>query len=1131
MIDQLTAMGWTHLPGSRQSSAATGRASFRETILQDRLKAVMRRINLDDGGGEWLDEGRLEQALSALTRPQARTLVEVNEELTAKLIVGTEVDGVEGWHQGRTQTVRFIDFDEPANNEFLVVNQFAVDGPGAVGADRIVPDLVLFVNGIPLVVIEAKSPNTAAPIAAAADQLRRYANQRTDVPAEGNERLFHTNQFVVAAAGETARAAGFTAEPEHYAEWKTTDPVAEDQVAAEIGAAGPEDLNNRHRQVAGMLRPGVLLDLVRHFTLFMERGPRKVKVVARYQQYRAVRRAIERMLTKPTRRQDGELDRRGGIIWHTQGSGKSLTMVFLVRAMRSHPQLTGFKVVVVTDRTQLQDQLAATMALTGESSDTVTRVAEIEERLAVPGKGLYFAMIQKYLGESGGGSGEGARGEDEDVEETEEDGDAADAVPADENEAASVDGAADPAEHPRPARAAQRRPRRAEIAPQLEAVDESENVLILVDEAHRSQTSQLHANLMAALPNAARIGFTGTPIIMGDKERFTGKIFGEFIDSYTIKQSEADGATVPILYEGRTAMAHVRDGNDLDEIFEDLFDATPAQLDELKRRYATKNHVLVAEQMIRAKAESMLRHYVGVVLPNGFKAQVVAVSRVAAVRYQQALTEARDVLVAELDALPAELRTPQAAETDHEYDPATARRIGALPYRDTIARLGAAAVVSGAHNDGKDWKEWTDKSRQDANIAEFLKPLPSGPDADPAETSPLAFLAVKSMLLTGFDAPNEQVLYLDRHIKQAELLQAVARVNRTARAKRAGYVIDYYGVAEHLKTALAAYAAEDVEGVLTSVKDEVPLLRERHERVRRVFTIRGLERFTTDAEREECVQVLEDDRVRMEFFNAFKEFTRSLETVLPRPEAREFGADAKAFGAIGEAARRRYRADDGFDASLYGGKVRKLIDDYVRVHDIRTKIPPQSITDSGFDAKVAELPSDRAKASEMQHALRHHINENIDSDPEFYAKFSERPEQVLESLGENWPAQVEALSKLKEDVLAGRRDDGGTGLDPETEAPFYDLLVSELAGDGASPPSDELKRRLVEKTTEVSGMMRGKIELAGYSAYQGRKLRNQVTRALAGCQVNGVVVIDMEHAKNLAPRLVDLAERKFTPPR
>ena len=267
----------------------------------------------------------------------------------------------------------------------------------------------------------------------------------------------------------------FTAEDEHFAEWKTTEPVPEADVCVSLGVTA---LSSQERLVAGMLAPERLLDLVRHFTLFMQAGTKTVKVVARYQQYRAVHRALDRLTTGATRAQDGESDRRGGIVWHTQGSGKSLTMVFLVRAMRTHPDLVRFKVVVVTDRTQLQDQLSNTAALTGESVLTATSVAKVKELLSAPGKALIFAMIQKYR-----------------------------------NPQASKDADA--------------------ALKSLGVLDTSEDVVVLVDEAHRSQGSALHANLLKALPNCARIGFTGTPIIMG-RRKYTATIFGEYLDQYTI---------------------------------------------------------------------------------------------------------------------------------------------------------------------------------------------------------------------------------------------------------------------------------------------------------------------------------------------------------------------------------------------------------------------------------------------------------------------------------------------------------------------------------------------------------------------------------------------------------------------
>ena len=352
-MEQLKGLGWSHVEGSKSDPGVTGRGSFREVFLEGRLRDALKRINLGRDGKPWLDEGRVSQAVGALLRPKAVRLIEINQELTERLLLGTTVDGVEGWDHGRDRTVQFIDWEHPERNDFLVVNQFRVDEPGGQGHKFIAPDLVLFVNGIPLVVIEAKSPTVVEPMVKAIRQLRRYANQRGQ--PEGNERLFYTNQFVVATSFEKALVGTFTAEDEHFAEWKTTEPVPEADVCVSLGVTA---LSSQERLVAGMLAPERLLDLVRHFTLFMQAGTKTVKVVARYQQYRAVHRALDRLTTGATRAQDGESDRRGGIVWHTQGSGKSLTMVFLVRAMRTHPDLVRFKVVVVTDRTQLQDQLS-----------------------------------------------------------------------------------------------------------------------------------------------------------------------------------------------------------------------------------------------------------------------------------------------------------------------------------------------------------------------------------------------------------------------------------------------------------------------------------------------------------------------------------------------------------------------------------------------------------------------------------------------------------------------------------------------------------------------------------------------------------------------------------------------------
>lgn len=1066
LLAQLHAMGW------REIAADTdGRTSLRETVLTNRLRAALRRINLR-AGQPWLDNSRLAQALDPLLRPQASSLIDINRELTGLLVSGTYVSAPDGADNRRDVRVRYIDWDEPANNEFIAIRQFRVELPGGQEHRTIRPDVVLFVNGIPLVVIEAKRQGVSDPILAAITQLRRYANQRAgDGPPEGSERLFHTNQLVVATSYDEARAGTFTSGGEHFAEWKTVHPATEQEVLAELGRpAGP--LSKQEMLVAGMLRPAHLLDLVRHFTLFMAVNGRTVKVVARYQQFRATRRAIDRLLTGATRARDGEHDRRGGIIWHTQGSGKSLTMVFLVRVMRSHPALTGFKVVVVTDRAQLQRQLAETAALTDETVRTTRAVKEVSGLLAETGKDLVFAMIQKY------------RGSEDD----------------------SVDAMADAGR----------------AMASLGELNTDERIVVLIDEAHRSQSSALHASLRQALPNAALIGFTGTPIIMGKRKQTTA-VFGDYIDQYTIKESEADGSTVPIMYEGRTTKAGVRDGADLDELFEDMFDEQTAdQQDQIRKRWGTKNSVLEAPELIGRKAADMLRHYVDVVLPNRFKAQVVAVTREAAVRYRAAFVAARDTLLAEIDALSTDLRTAAAADEVAQRNTKKARLIRAARYRDLIASLDFIPVISGKHNDTPHLTAWTNEVQQRSVIERFRVPLGT------AEGPDVAFLIVKSMLLTGFDAPVEQVLYLDRHIKEAELLQAIARVNRTAPGKPVGYVIDYYGVAEHLRVALAAYATQDVAGALGSVADEVPRLADRSQLVREIFQQRGIDQFTTDDDVEACVELLADERLRAQFEARFKLMSTSMEIVLPRPEALRHVPAFKQFGRIRYETRRRYREDDGFDVSIYGEKVRRLIDEHVTALGVSTRIPPVSITAADFDAKVGDLRSDRAKASEMEHAIRHHIREHLDEDPVFFESLSQRLDTILKQFEGQWEQLDLALMDLVAEARAGRQADD-SGLDPEREAPFFDLLRRAVDAEARKlgPGVEEVLRAM---TVDLVRRISTDIAVVGFweNANAQDELRKRIVHRLDGQYLNGVDVFVWESLEQLADRMVELARNNRT---
>ncbi|TKD31045.1 type I restriction endonuclease subunit R [Azotobacter chroococcum] len=1071
-VAQLEGLGWSHVEGSLDDPAVTGRGSFAEVVQEAVLRERLWAINLRDGE-PWLDDERLAEAVAAITRLGTAKLMEANQKATELLLKGITVDGLPGWDSGRGQTIQYIDWDTPANNRFTVVNQYRVDCPPGYDSGKkfIVPDLVLLVNGIPLVVVECKSPSVPEPLAEAVDQLRRYSNQRKAPfeveDNEGNEALFASVQLLVASSFDEARIGCIGAGLAHYAQWKTVvgpdGRGSEQEVAAALGKSA---LSEQERLIAGLLAPAQLLDVVRHFMLFMQAGGQTIKTVCRYQQYRAVNLAVTRLKTGQIRLEHGESDQRGGIVWHTQGSGKSLTMVFLVRKLRTDAQLRRFKVIVVTDRKDLQKQLSETAILTGERPEVASSTEGVKTLARRKGPGLVFATIQKYRNsELEGDTGE------------------------------QLEGAS-------PAKAAESRGAYRSSKP-FEVLNTDDSILVLVDEAHRTQAGDLHANLLAGLPNCARIGFTGTPIIMGEKKR-THEIFGEFIDKYTIREAEADGATVPVLYEGRTANGAVKDGASLDELFEDMFrEYSAEELEAIRQKYATKGNILEAPALIVDKARDILRHYVTNILPNGYKAQVVAYSRLAAIRYFAALQAARDELLAEAEALPPEDKALDD-ETLCQRPPKVQARIQAWRYRELLRRLEFAPIISGSNNDDPAWRTWTDGSKQERLIERFKKPL-QHERADKAD--PLAFLIVKSMLLTGFDAPIEGVMYLDRPIREAELLQAIARVNRTGFGKRCGIVVDYYGVANHLQEALAAYADEDIEGALASIKDEVPVLRDRHLRVVDVLRRQGIESLD---DTEACLAALGDERLRAEFDVKLKAFLASLDTVLPRPEGLPFTADAKRLAYLYARARNRYK-DMPVLGKDVGAKVRKLIDDHVISLGIDPKIPPIQLTDADFEKQVLRQPNDRAKASEMEHAIRSHIRKHLDEDPVLFRKLSERLNDILKSLGEQWDALIEQLQKLIDQLCSGQGGDDAMPADlPEHYAPFLRSLL-EVACAGAEPKPAELLR-LKNVTVELVDLLVDELQ-SNKDIWSPRKKAAQE-------DLNGQL---FEHLMRLRPPLVDVA--------
>lgn len=1153
---QLQLMGWQWIEGDTDIPEFTERQTFREVLLKGRLAAAIRKLNLRDGQ-QWLDDDRIRRIIEKLERAEGHRLMEINESATKLLLKGTEIDGLPDWNSGRNQPARFIDFENPLNNDFLVINQFKVELTS--GRGHVIPDAVLFVNGIPIGVAEFKSPGIENPLQKAIDQLLRYTNQRRELwptlytDNEGVERLFHTNQLLLASDFFESRAATVGAPPEAYLEWADTSPIPLSTVAEELGvlprpaeeaeasqelsAVGAEksdwcgtplffrkkderpellrtgagaSLQSQHILAAGMLRPAHILDLIRNFTVFQQVDGKTRKVVARYQQFRAIHTAITKLQEGRTRAQGAERDERGGIVWHTQGSGKSLSMVFLVRKMRMTPRLKRFKVVVVTDRTDLQDQLGATTQLSGElvrptDEDFKTRespTAVTQRLLKEQTPDLIMAMLQKYqvVGRK-----------------TEKpDGKTLDLLPQAGTHREDKVALTIPRKEKKPGA-------REEIIEKLVTftetirfdefplLNESEEILVLVDEAHRSHTRTLHRNLRRALPNAAIIGFTGTPILKHEKKE-TREIFGDFIDKYILRDAELDGATVPILYEGRTADGIVKDAPNLDAVFEDMFrEYTPAELALIKAKYATESDVMEAPMLIEQKARDMIRHYAGVVLPEGFKAQVVATSRRVVMTYLEKLQQSRDELVAELESLPPAMLALPEDEVE-KLDPKTRFLVRTRPQLTKLRLLEVAAVFSGDHNDPESWWDWTDKEMQEICTQRFKRLFALEKSE---KTDPLGILVVMNMLITGFDAPLEQVLYLDRKIVAHDLLQAVARVNRTSGRKKCGYVVDYVGVARHLNEALSDYDRQDLEGSHTNIAEELPKLLDRRARAVSVFTDRGI----TDlyGQVDACVHLLEDLKVRADFINKLRSFYELLGLLEHLPQVpTDVFRDAKLLGFINKVAANLYR-DPALNLFGVAEKVKSLINTHVSARGVDPKIPPMAITDADFEKVLQAQGSSRARAAEMQHAARYHIIGFSSQNPSYAQKMSQRLEEILQRFKDDFDALERELRKIIDELRQGDRNDF-PGLDPKIQVPFVRMILEEC-GEGREL-SETQRSKAITTGLQIVERIRQEIRKVGF--WKNDAMRELLTRMLVR-DLDDAHICPPGVERDLAQRLVALA--------
>ena len=943
------------------------RESFRDIILEDVLRKSIEKIN------PWIEEDQINEVVRRITTPTANFLLEANNEIHDLLVENTSVS--ENRRTGeKSPTVKFIDFSNPKNNSFIAISQFKVNIPGT--EKHIIPDIVLFVNGLPLVVVECKSPTTADPIVDGITRLLRYSNRRGI--KEGNEKLFWYNFFTISTSNQVAKYGTITADYDYFVEWKDPYPYA----LSDINSKG--NITSQQVLVQGMLSKENFLDILHTYTIF--KGDSKggiIKVVARYQQFRAVKKIIKRL------REGKTPEERGGIVWHTQGSGKSLTMMFTVREMYHSPEFRNFKIIFVTDRRDLEKQLRDTSRSVGFTVHLARNTRELKKLLKTDTPDLVMCMVHKF--------------------------------------------------------------QERDLKTQFPVLNTSPNILVMIDEAHRTQYKLLGANLKRALPNAVRIAYTGTPI---EKTEMT---FGEYIDKYSIKQAVEDEVTVEIVYEGRIHSAELSDEEAANAKFEDIFSIIDAdEKAKIMGRYTWRAY-LENESVIKDKARDMIEHYITHVFPNRFKAQVVTVSRLAAIRYKKALEEAL-TLKGKIEEM---------------------KKKGSNEDIKALEKIKVEVVISGLPDDDPEYQPYTDERKHDRIIQSFK--LPFDRTGEDGISGDVCILVVQSMLITGFDAPVEQVMYLDNVIKGHNLLQAIARVNRVYKNKTCGFAVDYVGVLKHLRESLSIYADEDIEEIAQVVKDKAQSIDELRYiscQIDDFFKKNHIKNWRDDLNA--CIDLLVDEETRNEFIMLVRRFNKVMDAVLPDPEGLKYAADLKILNFIKESARNRYR-DDRLSIRDASRKIREIVEEYLVSKGVDPKIPPTPLFDDNFMEKIKKQRSSKAKAQELKYAIVEHINTHFEEDPEFYERFSDLLNRILREYKENWEILALELEKIRESMKRGRSAEETFGFDPRKEMPFFGLLKREMFG---KKPIEKLSKKdidfLVDLTKDVIEITKREIKVVDF---------------------------------------------------
>ena len=965
-LQLLVALGFK--PLSQEEALRLRGGRLRNVVLDDILEKQLQRLNRYTyrGNDYEFDLEDTHEAIRRLkpTPDRLKGLRGTNQEIYDTLILGTTITkSIDG--DSKSYSFRYIDWDYPENNVFHVTAEFAVERTASTQTRRC--DIVGFVNGIPFLVIENKRPT---------ESLKKAGSQLIGYQHEDNiPQLFHFAQVLITMNRGEARYATVGTPAKFWQHWREEDDAQDataalaDSVSSDAQQAtehvqelikpidperlgelvntplnmgdekevfsgpmadamnhfrrlreeGERAISEQDRLIYSLCRPERLLDLVRRFTVF-DGGVRKV---ARHQQFFGIRRALETVKQK-----DANGVRNGGVIWHTQGSGKSLTMVMLGRALAFEKTIKNPRILIVTDRDDLDKQIKDTF-----------RSCDLEPVRARTGVHL-LELIQ-------------------------------DKTPL----VTTIINKFDTALKGKPVE------------------DSDPNLFVLVDESHRSQTgrygglSQFATKMRRLLPKACYLGFTGTPLLR--KDRNTLSTFGRLIHRYGIDEAVADGAVVPLLYEGRLVDQQVS-GQVIDRWFDKISTGlTDSQKADLKRKFSRMDALSKTEQAIRAKAFDISEHYRQHWQGTGFKAQLVAPSKAAAVRFKEVLDEIGHV-TSEIV-----ISGPNENEGNEEIDQAS---------QDRVRRFWTAMM-----------EQYRTEEEYNRQIIENFKG-----SGDPE------ILIVVSKLLTGFDAPRNTVLYVCKSLKEHNLLQAIARVNRlfdeNGKEKQFGFIVDYEGLLGELDEALSTYSAfegydaDDLVGTVHDVKEEIRKLPQLHDQLWDLF-----KPVRNKKDMEQFEQHLADDDIREEFYSRLKAFTRcfhislssdKLFDMLDDDQIDALKRDWKQFSELKRSVQLRYQ--ETVDVREFEPKIQQLLDDHVVAMPAETIIEIVNINDPDALKEVVEETgvSDASKADRIASATRKTLTERMDEDPAFYKQFSELLEETIREYRERRLSEKEYLGSV-----------------------------------------------------------------------------------------------------------------------